>query len=542
MNLSSYLQMPPAPSVLQSTSIPTPQGGAAGAGPAAGGGLGIDFGQIMARQLQRLVPLERQSLAADTSPHTDQVAREPDKQRPQEEPQTQEQSNRETRPARTEPSHEEAHPRARARATTHKSDQDSATAAMADTPTTPILPATPVAVTAGSEVSVRAPETTSQAAPLQTIELSPQVRIITDPQKAPSPESLAAFAKSMGLDETTIQHLLGEATSGTTTLTASPTALGATATLGNAMLGHTNGLPTLEGLEAAQLMAGPVDGGQPPVVVSGAGLALGASTLTAPAMPGLSQTDMAAIQQIQITVLPAAVLPVNTGVNAQVIPSTLEMLSLLGSSGVSDKEVSALLSQFSDSTGSDSNPDSEQSRPDGNNASSFSQALTRQTATAPSGAASATTHTSANMSEVYDQLSDKMATELAARMHKQLSDGEWKMKFGLRPSNLGGVEIQLEMKDGKLDAVFRADNPLTRDLLQNSSQRLREALGNFGINAGQVHVGHGGGHGQQNGSGHSTKQGQVRDNSTSQVNGTDSASSATSARNKANASLLDLYA
>jgi flagellar hook-length control protein FliK len=353
---------------------------------------------------------------------------------------------------------------------------------------------------------------------------------------------LAAFAKSMGLDESTIQHLLGEAPSSTTTLTASPSALGATATLGNAALGHTSGLPTLEGLVAAQLMAGPVDGGQPPVVVSGAGLALGASTLTAPAMPGLSQTDMAAIQQLQITVLPAAVLPVNTGVNAQVIPSTLEMLSLLGSSGVSDKEVSALLSQFSDSTGSDSNPDSEQSRPDGNNASSFSQALTRQTATAPAGAASATAHTSANMSEVYDQLSDKMATELAARMHKQLSDGEWKMKFGLRPSNLGGVEIQLEMKDGKLDAVFRADNPLTRDLLQNSSQRLREALGNFGINAGQVHVGHGGGHGQQNGSGHSTKQGQVRDNSTSQVNGTDSASSATSARNKANASLLDLYA
>jgi len=219
---------------------------------------------------------------------------------------------------------------------------------------------------------------------------------------------------------------------------------------------------------------------------------------------------------------------------------------LLGASGVSEKEVSALLSQFSDSTGSDSNPDSEQPRSDGNNTSSFSQALTRQTATTPAGAANATTHTSANMSEVYDQLSDKMATEMAARMHKQLSDGEWKMKFGLRPSNLGGVEIQLEMKDGKLDAVFRADKPLTRDLLQNSSQRLREALGNFGINAGQVHVGDGGGHGsgngQQNGSGHSTKQGQVRDNSTSQVNGTDSASSATSARNKANASLLDLYA
>jgi flagellar hook-length control protein FliK len=146
------------------------------------------------------------------------------------------------------------------------------------------------------------------------------------------------------------------------------------------------------------------------------------------------------------------------------------------------------------------------------------------------------------MSEVYDQLSDKMATELAARMHKQLSDGEWKMKFGLRPANLGGVEIHLEMKDGKLDAVFHADNPLTRDLLQNSSQRLREALGNFGINAGQVQVGQGGGNSQQNTSGNSGRQPQVRDNSTSQVNGSDSATSAALTRNKANASLLDLYA
>jgi flagellar hook-length control protein FliK len=146
------------------------------------------------------------------------------------------------------------------------------------------------------------------------------------------------------------------------------------------------------------------------------------------------------------------------------------------------------------------------------------------------------------MSEVYDQLSDKMATEMAARMHKQLSDGEWKMKFALRPSNLGGVEIQLEMKDGKLDAVFRADNPLTRDLLQNSSQRLKEALANFGINAGQVNVGQGGGNAQHNSSGNSSRNAQVRDNSSSQVSGTGNASSATSTRNKANASLLDLYA
>jgi len=278
-----------------------------------------------------------------------------------------------------------------------------------------------------------------------------------------------------------------------------------------------------------------------PTVVSGAGLAAAATTLVAPAMPGLTPTDMAAIQQLQITVLPAAVQPVNPQTANTPMPSTVDMLSLFGT-GVDESDVSALLSRFSEETGGDSNPDQSSSQGEGNNFSSFAQVLNSHKNAGGAVPANAAQATAAHMSEVYDQLSDKMATEMAARMHKQLSDGEWKMKFALRPSNLGGVEIQLEMKDGKLDAIFRADNPLTRDLLQNSSQRLKEALGNFGINAGQVNVGQGGGNTPQNGSGNSNRNTQLRDNSSSQVSGTGSASSATSTRNKANASLLDLYA
>jgi flagellar hook-length control protein FliK len=146
------------------------------------------------------------------------------------------------------------------------------------------------------------------------------------------------------------------------------------------------------------------------------------------------------------------------------------------------------------------------------------------------------------MSEVYDQLSDKMATEMAARMHKQLSDGEWKMKFGLRPANLGGVEIQLEMKDGKLHAMIQADNPLTRDLLQNNTQRLREALESFGIHTGQFSIGHDSRGGQQNPSGGSSKQPEVGENSISQVKNSSSTPNADAVSAKANASLLDLYA
>jgi flagellar hook-length control protein FliK len=574
MNLSSYLQMPPAPLVPNSTPSPSPQGDRLGAGAVAGGNLGFDFADIMARQLQRLVPQQRQTIAADAPQTTEPEARTQDS-RPVEDRHSANRTEREAQTARTDPdnadlaSDSEAtqHTHQRSKNPTHKNQrpdvdtlleglmQGAPVAPMAAAAVTTPLAATeanllPAAPVATAQIAVETE--LHQATALQTVELSPQMRIITDPKKAPSPESLAAFAKSMGLDESAIENLLaqqpvtpatvlaGASSTLTTGLTAglslatSPntanTLQAAITALPSAVLGNTN----TDGTVATQLAAMAASA-QQPAALSGAGLAAAATTSAAPTVLGLTPTDMTAIQQLQITVLPAAVLPVtNTP-----IPRTVDMLSLLGT-GVNEQDVSALLSRFSEDAGSESGADQQASQGEGHNLSSFAQALGRSNNATNATASAAPT--GANMSEVYDQLSDKMATEMAARMHKQLSDGEWKMKFALRPSNLGGVEIQLEMKDGKLDAVFRADNPLTRDLLQNSSQRLREALGNFGINAGQVNVGQGGSNAQHNNSGGAGKQSQVRDNPTSQVNGTGSATSATSTRNKANASLLDLYA
>jgi flagellar hook-length control protein FliK len=573
MNLSSYLQMPPAPSVPSSPNS-TPQGVRIGASPSVGGNLGFDFAQVMARQIQRLVPPERQTLAADAAQTPEIQARDSENTRRADDRQSTERSNqnaqadhssrrRETADNTADDHNDQAasHTRPRAKAAPQKTtpiDEAALSNSVA-----PAMPVTPVQT---GEVSTSEVDATASLAgtPLQTIELSPQVRIITDPQKAPSPESLAAFAKSMGLDESTIQNLLGQpaanAAAPTVTTAASdatpvlamatgpmsaasvlPTTAGTlSAVNGDTLNALTQAASMPDGAVATQVAAATSTAMTSGVNVSGAGLALSASTLNAPIAPGLSPTDMAAIQQVQITVLPAVVLPMNVSHNTPT-PSTLDMLSLLGS-GVDEKDVSALLTQFTAEAGNQDQPSEQQSsNSESNNFSSFSQALTRNNT-----AAATNTHAAQaaapNMSDVYDQLSDKMATELAARMHKQLSDGEWKMKFGLRPANLGGVEIHLEMKDGKLDAVFHADNPLTRDLLQNSSQRLREALGNFGINAGQVQVGQGGSNAQQNASGNSGKRPQVRDNSTSQVNGTEHASSVGATRNKANASLLDLYA
>ena len=568
MNLSSYLQMPPAPLVPNSSPSTAPQGASSGAGPSAGGNLGFDFADVMARQLQRLVPQQRQTLAADT-PEQAQTTTDKQEARPVEDRRSADRSHsdntqtdkRDAAADNDEPSNTPT--RQRNKAAPHKSqhaDVDALLeglmqgAPMAQTPATTAAADTPTATSAEVTAANALPETptvtrdVASAATLQTVELSPQMRIITDPKAAPSPESLAAFAKSMGLDESAIENLLTQqpATPATVLATASTanalqTAMGTAqgTVLGTAPQGA---LPT-EGGVAAQMVAMAVTTEQPGVA-SGAGLAAPATTLmtsAAQGLPGLTPTDMAAIQQLQITVLPAAVLPVNTQAVNTATPSTLDMLSLLGT-GIDEKEVNALLTRFSEETGSDSQADQQPSQDDGNHFSSFAQALSNNKNPANAAPANAAQASAANMSEVYDQLSDKMATEMAARMHKQLSDGEWKMKFALRPSNLGGVEIQLEMKDGKLDAVFRADNPLTRDLLQNSSQRLKEALANFGINAGQVNVGQGGGNTPHNNSGNSGRNSQVRDNSSSQVSGTGSASSATSIRNKANASLLDLYA
>jgi flagellar hook-length control protein FliK len=96
-----------------------------------------------------------------------------------------------------------------------------------------------------------------------------------------------------------------------------------------------------------------------------------------------------------------------------------------------------------------------------------------------------------DMAQTYENLSQKLTTELAARMHEKLNAGEWKMKFALKPASLGLVDVQLEMRDGKLTAQFHSDTALTQDLIQNGSQRLKDALADLGLNNASVLVGQG---------------------------------------------------
>ncbi len=577
MNLSSYLQMPPAPSVPSSPSTALPAGAATGVGPAAGASLGLDFAKIMARQFERMPQTQRQAFAASQAPAETELTRanaqaQLDARNTQaSERQTQDQQDRQAQSAQRarDDTHEHsdttahAHVSQRANKKTDSGQTSPTAEAQAAVATSP-APVAPAVLPTPASAEVRAqalkgnpylkdvalPSSDASPAGLHTVELSPHMRIITDPRKAPSPESLTAFAKSMGLDEAAIQKLMGDATQ------ALPP--GAVATPG----GNANGSSDLNAVltNATAQMADKLPNTANPALATPAPLTPfstlsdaatqaanaghGAQPSLADALQGLAPTDLASIQHLEIQAMPAAV--ASAGVNGLVgkpnstTPSTASVLSMLGGS-LSEQDIHGLLANMEAGAAGGESATSGGGSDSG--AGSFAQNMPRPVLPNPGTATHSTQNASqVHMSEVYDQLSDKMATEMAARMHKQLSDGEWKMKFGLRPANLGGVEIQLEMKDGKLNAVIQADNPVTRDLLQNSSQRLRDALENFGIQAGQVQIGQDQRGTQQNSSRDASKQAQVGDNSPSQVKGSDSTAGDVAATAKASASLLDLYA
>ncbi len=602
MNLNSYLPLPTAPRNATPLANSPAQGPASGADAVAGQGLGLDFAQIMAQQLQQLPASQRQSFAATSkaihaesaqaAEHAALSANKDAASHAQNQDKTAPKDN--ARVSKEAPGHKEDKQESSAKSSSsssHRSrkassdaqDSDTASAtpwqgdlphalalaasaanSVADALTNPAdgIPAARTAANLAAQELANASDAATNK--LQMFALSPKVHIITDPRQAPSSESLTAFAKSMGLDEATIQNLMGPAASQAST----PVANGLPSTSANGM---PNGIANNAGFNISALLGAALNGGSDTANITQADAAfnqamtqaLSTSTQSpaananllqsAAAAPlnfgisglpvnGLSQAEMASIQHIQMTVLPPAVLPVQSGNIAQAFntPSTASVLSLLGGN-LQEQDITSLASSFSQNMGEQS--DTSGSDSSGQSSSGFAQALAQSNASDNRSVANKEVATVATpLNEVYDQLSDKLATEMAARMHKQLSDGQWKMKFGLRPAHLGGVEIQLEMKDGKLDAVFRAENAMTRDLLQNSTQRLRDALQNFGINAGFVEVGQNGSQNQQNASGNSTPQPQVRDNSSVGTNNSDTTAQVVANRGKDSSSLLDLYA
>jgi flagellar hook-length control protein FliK len=434
---------------------------------------------------------------------------------------------------------------------------------------------------------------------LQTVALSQNLSIITPSQQATNPQSLTAFAQSMGLDEHAISQLMAKASqssSGSPTaglpnangalsaMTPSANALSATsasATMGtapitpsatlmaalnmqssasdapanvdatasninSATIGNTPAATTQQILNAQNALqaANPLTATQVSAPIVAATPA--PTTPTTPAMPTGDWQAQAQAQALVGTTTTSTASPVATKSTTSPLTSTDWI-----DTGLSEQEVSSMGGKLSLNLTpvavppvatptaalgiANTNAALGMSLPTSTNTGSTA---TQASANAPTEAPNA-----AKQLETIDALSDKLANEMAGRINKQLADGQWKMKFGLRPANLGGVEIQLEMNDGKLNTHFNVDNPVTAHLLQNASDRLRSTLESFGIQPGQVQVGSQAGGGQQNPSQQSTNTSQFVDNSGGQAKTSqeETTEQPTSGRQDSSSG-LDLYA
>ena len=90
--------------------------------------------------------------------------------------------------------------------------------------------------------------------------------------------------------------------------------------------------------------------------------------------------------------------------------------------------------------------------------------------------------------ENYQQLADRLGQALGQRLQAQIERGEWKMQMRLDPASLGRIDLELQMRSGGLDAVFRSDNPLTRELITQGLPKLRDSLSQSGTAVANVWV------------------------------------------------------
>ena len=318
----------------------------------------------------------------------------------------------------------------------------------------------------------------SQPGALTTIALSDKLQIITTAQTSPSEKSVADFALAMGLDPNQVKALFGPSSA------AAASAQMKTGLTTQDMLG-LNALPTLSASDTFSLsgqdtpsVALPVLALNTPPVSSADFQALqqvSDSSQSQPELALMAKMDNVQIQvgtaQAQLTAAPPP-------------PSTLSVLSMMDAT-LRAEDIESLKNEF----------DAAQAAP-----AADGLTLSPGTGFSPTGQRNAA-HTAApaaqvfadnpDMAQTYENLSQKLTTELAARMHEKLNAGEWKMKFALKPASLGLVDVQLEMRDGKLTAQFQSDTALTQDLIQNGSQRLKDALSDMGMGNASVLVGQG---------------------------------------------------
>lgn len=89
---------------------------------------------------------------------------------------------------------------------------------------------------------------------------------------------------------------------------------------------------------------------------------------------------------------------------------------------------------------------------------------------------------------VFEDHMQQVIDQLKQTLPSSLKNGEGQVTLRLNPPMLGRVEVSMTMQDGQLQAAFRTDQSLTRDILLQNMSILKDALADQGIKATQFSV------------------------------------------------------
>lgn len=94
----------------------------------------------------------------------------------------------------------------------------------------------------------------------------------------------------------------------------------------------------------------------------------------------------------------------------------------------------------------------------------------------------------ADRAEQIQALANKLGHELGERLQEQMERGQWRLHLKLNPGHLGQIDVELDMHSGGLDAIFKTDNMLTKELITQGMSRLKDSLAQSGTAVADVWV------------------------------------------------------
>lgn len=381
------------------------------------------------------------------------------------------------------------------------------------------------------ELAVAASGTVADAGAnsLQTMALGNQFAVITTANPLPDSSSLAQFARAQGLSESAVQALFGDLAPsaeaanlaqagfpqmGLMGLPANPslsTQVSATIGLsGLTMADPSNTLTLMPGVDTLSTAKGIVNG----TVSSGALsnlLAAAGATGAIQSLGGQGLTTSNALGSTeQLAESPPELGPLDA-MRMRMVPAWENMTrqlakfngteqaaawgqltaNLISSKTEGDVGEEVLLDLGSHDPALNSLLDSLQDA--GSTTAMTSPDSARNAASSGALGAAATSAALANpamtdrAAQIQD-LADKLGKAMGERLQEQLERGEWKLQLKLNPAHLGKIDVELDMNSGGLDAVFKTDNMLTRELISQGMNKLKDSLSQTGMTVANVWV------------------------------------------------------